>query len=400
MKFKLVLFLLLLITLITSANADVIGQLIPLKGKPVIHGTPEIKVVSPTDLNINDIISTGNGVKAKIILKDKTLLLLKENTRLKIHKNFIKIKHGFTTLRYFKTGKKYKVFTPTSIMSIYGTTFTVSVSLDGNSVVSLIEGIIKVTALYGNKKNHILNPGEFVKSSKSGLSDIFKIESVLKGKLIKDDTTIKKPEEIQNEEEEILENLEMNGKFRCFIKIMKSKLPMTSFPWMIKINGYNRFNGMQLAYVGEKKVFINKLEPGSYDFTVLTSGSEYTFPYEINAETSGSTINLSIKRIFIKFSLGDSKKYLSNEELSKTIRIFITSGDKRNQIFFKFQKHENKSPGYQVGIRERNEIGISIPAEIELPLLVELYYDGDTVTSTKHIKIRPVDNQIFYEVKF
>ncbi len=64
LKFKSILFLILLLTMITSAHADVIGQIIPLVGSPVIHGKPDIRVTAPTDINFNDTISIGRGVNA------------------------------------------------------------------------------------------------------------------------------------------------------------------------------------------------------------------------------------------------------------------------------------------------------------------------------------------------
>ncbi|MCK5683625.1 FecR domain-containing protein [bacterium] len=399
MNIKIILLLLLFINIITFSHANVIGKLIPLEGFSVIHGTPEIQVTKPTDLNTNDRISTGKGVTAKIILTNGTSIKLKENTELAIHKSFIKVKRGNSTFTFHKSGKKFKIFTPTVLLAVYGTEFIVEVSPAGDSVISLLKGKVEVTALSGNKNSSFLKPGESINGTKTGLSEVFKTKLVLNNRPDESKSIPVLDEESEEIEEE---NLEMNGNLRCFIKVSKNNptMDVTSYPWLLKVNGYNKFNGKQLSYSGQQKAFINKLEPGYYDFSLIISGSEYTFPYDINPKTSGSTIKLFIERFLIKFSVGDMEKYLTNDELSKFIRIFVSNGDIRNQIYFKFQNTENKSSGYQVSIRECNQIGIGFPVEKEMPSLIELFYTGDAVTSRKHIKIIPIKNKYLYDVKF
>ncbi|MCK5685241.1 FecR domain-containing protein, partial [bacterium] len=334
MNLKSILLLLLFITFCTFAHADVIGKIIPLTGIPVIHSTPVIQVVSPSNINLKDRISTGKGITAKAVLNNGSTIVLKENTEMTFHKTFIKVKHGKSSFTMHKTGNKFKIYTPAVVIGIYGTDFEVDVLPSGDSEISLQTGKIKVTSIWGNKDSKFLKPGESIKGTKSGLSKIFKTELVLNTGIQSVNFTTEQSEIVP--EEEIFDNLELSGDLCCYIRIFQNnrKRSLIENTWIIKVNGYDKYNGQQLSFSGGQKAFIKNLEPGYYDFTIILNGIEYTFPYELNRENSESIIKLLFENFRFKIYIGNMLKNLQYPEILKHLKIYVTAGGIKNQLYF------------------------------------------------------------------
>ncbi|MCK5684548.1 FecR domain-containing protein [bacterium] len=401
MKFKLSILLLIIIIICNPACSEEIGNIFPVTGNPVIHSVPEIIVTGTTLVNLKDRISTGKGTSAKIVFNDGSIITMKENTEISLHRSFIKIKRGNSIFKMHKLGKKFKIYSPSLVVGIYGTEFILDVSTSGDTMVSLQTGKIKVSAIYGNKKSCFLNPGQSVIGTKKGLLEVYKTKLVLNIGTKDSSITSEQFEEIETGDEE-LENMESTGDLFFYDMIFRNTetKDRIDLSWCLKVNGYNELNGKKLESLSGEKVVINKLEPGYYDLTLIISGLEHTFPFELNSENSGSTLKLFLHRDIYKLYIGDMLIRIQTEEIEKHVKVFATSNGHRNRIYFKANDPKNEFTGFHVDVYQGYKLYFYSLVEAEQPSLMEFYYDGKVETGKKYIKLVPIKYAADHKIKF
>ncbi len=138
-----------------------------LKGDVSIQRNEEIKPLNVNDsLLMSDIIITGANSTIDIIIKNRGIVRLGDNTKIQIQtltSENIEINQDsgtiITHLKKLKQSENYTIITPTSIAAVRGTSFITKVMKDNSTNYALIEGKIEIK---NDKGNSIVldQPGE------------------------------------------------------------------------------------------------------------------------------------------------------------------------------------------------------------------------------------------------
>jgi hypothetical protein len=145
----------------------------------IIRRSRKIPIKMGTKLRTGDIIKTGKNGIVEIVYKDRSKIIIREKSTVKIGNSAIKNSNntalllGNITAKFSKLQKKRKVYTPTSVASIRGTEFNVKVSKNGDSRIDLSEGKLTVNNTMGTvnikqNENTATNVGEAPDKNVSG----------------------------------------------------------------------------------------------------------------------------------------------------------------------------------------------------------------------------------------
>ncbi len=146
-----------------------LGKVIPLKGIPFIKAEHNIEITGPTDIKVNDVLITGDNVLAKVHFLDGSFFKIQSNAKITFKSTSIHIKRGNVFLKLIKRGKKFKVYTPTATIGVYGTSFAIMMDDIASTVVALYTGKVQVGGVTGSKKSTILNAGQMTKVGMNGI---------------------------------------------------------------------------------------------------------------------------------------------------------------------------------------------------------------------------------------
>ncbi|MFC1746094.1 FecR domain-containing protein [Candidatus Riflebacteria bacterium] len=117
-------------------------------------------ILTATAIKIGDTIETVKDSKARIKYSDGTTFKVKPLTRIKLVPGGLNLKYGNIWFKVFKSGKFFKIQTPTMVVGIKGTAFDISASEGGeSSVVKVYEGMVSVTPEYDKSKVTIVKSG-------------------------------------------------------------------------------------------------------------------------------------------------------------------------------------------------------------------------------------------------
>ncbi len=152
------------------------------------------KGVSGSEIVKGDVISTGSksivviqfSQSAVVTLKSDTVLKIDEAVSIALNGNEndrvgLAVDKGTAFNKVVKKGTEYSVSTSTMVAAVRGTVFQVSED-KGTTRVDLAEGVLGVTQLTGAGKGKevILQAGEYIISTKDGLSDPAAINDMTK----------------------------------------------------------------------------------------------------------------------------------------------------------------------------------------------------------------------------
>jgi hypothetical protein len=101
-------------------------------------------------------LQTNNSGQALVNYYKEAKIILKEKTIAKLYMNSIFIKKGSSWMKFVKRHSSFKIKTPSAVLGIRGTEFSVKVDEMGNTTVKLVEGEISVKT---DKDEKILTAG-------------------------------------------------------------------------------------------------------------------------------------------------------------------------------------------------------------------------------------------------
>lgn len=148
---------------------EVIARVQFIKGEVFLQRNDEVKPLNVNDsLVMNDIIITKDNSLVDIIIKNKGIVRLAENTKIHIQtltNESIELHQDsgtvITHLKRLKQTENYTIITPTSIAAVRGTSFITKVLQDKSTNYALIEGKIEIKNDKG--KSIVMDqPGELV----------------------------------------------------------------------------------------------------------------------------------------------------------------------------------------------------------------------------------------------
>lgn len=387
---KKILSIVVIYVICSSIHAEGIGKITPLTGTPKIFRNVEIMVTQAEDIFVKDRISTGPGESGQVTMNDGSVIRMLENTEITFFNSFLKIKTGKSMFSMKKTSKGYRIFTPLLLVGIYGTELSVSVSTDGTTEVVLLEGSVKVDALKGKKGSCFLKPGEMVKCSPEGLGKVLPAARI-EGNSFQDSPDVKN-----------MTNLTTTGNLGCHISLSirnTGGIPVGN-SWKLNINGYSRLNSQELVFRGPDKAFLKNLEAGAYDMIVSVNGIEHSFSCEVRADEPAPAVNLEFKGIRFELKIPDIPASVISEEILKSVRIFVTSNQRRSQLKLAGEGFEETDPGYEVRLTKGKFIYIYFHDDPEIPEKIEFFYDGTAKTERKTITICPKPGDMALDVSF
>ncbi len=412
---KCTLFLLFYILVISPVfcSGDAIAKIIPEKGVCIILGKPDIEVLKPTDIMNNTRVKTGDGVKAKVIYNDGTEIKISGNSEIKFKKNMIRMKKGNSKYSFKKQGKQFKVITPTMLMGVFGTTFSVSVPETSRSSVSLLEGSIEAKALFGNKKSVMLKPGQMVNADKNGLSNVSLISKKIMqygGGIDKSGAdssgTSDEGDEFEVAEEIEDQDLEMCGDITYFIYPIpdSSVFNEVYLPFRLLIDGYATLNGKKIMSSKTGKLMVKGLESGSYEFTILISGTSYSFFADISKDNSGFCKKIKYHRMKINMFIENTQGNGKYKEVMNNMDIHFTCNGIRNKVQVAGYENLEEIGENAVHIYRakdgKDAINLCFPSELTDTAILEFNYHGELPLKTKKIKLIVDSSTDEYDVRF
>jgi hypothetical protein len=130
----------------------VIAKVQFIKGNSVIKRNGEEKSIQVNDsLQIKDVIITKENSSVDIILKNKGIIRIGENTQIELQtlsEENIQINQNsgtvITHLKKLKENEGYSIITPTSVAAVRGTSFITNVNEQKNTNIALISGKIEI----------------------------------------------------------------------------------------------------------------------------------------------------------------------------------------------------------------------------------------------------------------
>jgi hypothetical protein len=184
-------------------------------------GTKIGKVAIGTNVQQNDIITTGKKSVLTLAYKDGSEVKISENSSIKIGKMLkdtdvapVVVVSGIVTTKFLKLAKgsdiRRNVYTPTTVCAVRGTEFTVAVADGGDSRVELTEGSLDVHNPYGGQQ---INEGQKVKTSVAGdpTEDSGFSGTVAEWKKINDESLNSEPEGKENAYKTYLNDLSVRS---------------------------------------------------------------------------------------------------------------------------------------------------------------------------------------------
>ena len=126
--------------------------------EPILSGF-ETTPPAPSSLKEGDLFSTSDEGFGEINYPDGTYFKFKGKTQGQIVSSGLRIKKGDLWLSFRKQNKVFKIETPTNILGVRGTQFSLKV-MDNVLVVGLTEGMLEVSPKINGAKPFILTGGQ------------------------------------------------------------------------------------------------------------------------------------------------------------------------------------------------------------------------------------------------
>jgi len=112
-----------------------------------------------------DILETLNESKAELVYADGTTMRMKPLTKIQVQPTSLKVFKGQSWFKFTKRGTEFVIETPSLVAGIRGTTFDITVTSKGKSIVSVMEGLVAVRGAQGEE---VLVPEICATSCESG----------------------------------------------------------------------------------------------------------------------------------------------------------------------------------------------------------------------------------------
>lgn len=167
--------------------AKVIGAVMILRGgAELLHNAKIQQLKTGSQISEGDQIETKASTYVKVVMKDRNVLVITENTKLAINEykttkdsKKVQMEIAFGSARHFLEQKyknkdeKYEVRTATTVAGVRGTDFLTEYNVEtGDSVLCALEGKVSLDILKNGKaeqKPVIVDAGHFVRFKKSDL---------------------------------------------------------------------------------------------------------------------------------------------------------------------------------------------------------------------------------------
>ena len=198
----------------------------------------------------------------------------------------------------------------------------------------------------------------------------------------------------------------MQGNLACYIYPIpdSNKFNDIYLPFRLLIDGCDTINGKKLMSSQNGKLMVTNLESGNYEFTLLMSGTSYSFPVELTKDNSGFCKKLNYHRMrldmYIAKSMGNGKV----KEIFNNLEIFMIYGGIRQKVTIAGYNDLREIGENAVHLYRSKEgkdsINMCYPTEQSDTALIEFIYSGDLPVKNKKIKL-PVDSSTdVYTVRF
>ena len=294
-------FVFLLFLLTINVNANNIGTVKSLEGNPVIirKGLSIVKKEIP--VFVGDTLKTIEKQKASVKLNERAEFKVAPSTIVKFKKNFVFIKRGKTVFHVFKQTKKFRVYTHSATIGVYGTRFSVDVDDSGNTEVELFNGSVTVTALKGKKEVVQMKPGQKIKVSKIG---VLKFQTAAKKKTDSENVNIE--DDYLTEPESL--DLETSGNLLYSVFPVRGEIdkPLKT-AYRLLINGCESLNGMELLSTSGSPIRLSALDKESYEMTLIINGVPYNWNADLTNISNGIMKKIKYKRFRIVVNIGNLK---------------------------------------------------------------------------------------------
>ncbi|HEC76512.1 MAG TPA: hypothetical protein ENI33_04560 [Thermoplasmatales archaeon] len=211
------------------------------------HGEKEwVPAKNGTILYQSDSVKTGNNTSAAIVLFKSSIIRLDSNTEISLQEILqqagetnVKIKQDmgrtWNTILNISGIDNYDVQTPTTIVSIRGTSFEVNVSEEGETEVGVSYGTVKVSSIVNGSIIHTIEVNE----NESVIIDPDAIEEPLHTEPFeRDDWAL----ENEQKDEDFMENVkeELYKRIEPYIPELKERYGVTDEELEVLLDGYVR----------------------------------------------------------------------------------------------------------------------------------------------------------------
>ncbi len=387
----------LMIVLSIPSFASSIGVVTQLEGNPGIV-RKGIKInEKEMPIYVGDTFKTENGQKAMVKLDGRALFTVAPSTIVKFKKKFVFIKRGNTVFQVFKQTKKFRVYTPSVTIGVYGTRFSVAVDDHGTTDVELFDGSVKVTAIKGKKEVVRMVPGQKVKVTNKGVLKMMfaKKNEAATEKIITNNTEV---------EEVLSEELETSGSIRYSVMPARngSKPPRPmKIPFRILVNNCMFLNGKELLSFYGNSLQISGLEEETYGMTVMINGIPYKWDIDFSSQDEKRQKIIEYRRFRIIVSIGDLRGLKAQRELVKLKgKVFYEDQCVELPVVYDLSKKTTDKIMIYEATFEGGALLFYYPVEYDTFPLLELEYTGDADVETKIIKLQIVSNRGSYSIKF
>ena len=144
------------------ANLNVIDDTVSLKSS----GSKKFNVVKGKQPLIEgQLVQTNKSGKALVEYEDGSVFKLANNTLISFKSKIIEMKRGTANYRFVKQKGKFMVVLPNAIMSILGTSFSISLDKKRGSLIKMTEGRVKITS---KKESKIIVSGQIIRVKQDG----------------------------------------------------------------------------------------------------------------------------------------------------------------------------------------------------------------------------------------
>jgi hypothetical protein len=161
-----------------SAGGGVAGSVSAVISEVTRNGKP---VKAKEEVQWNDVLKSNGSGRARVALKDGSILSLGSNSELKVvqhdpatQQTVVELTYGKLRSRVValtKPGSKFEVRTPTAVAGVIGTDFVVIVNPDGTMSLIVISGTVTIVGIGPLAGQTVtVNGGQMVNISNTGIS--------------------------------------------------------------------------------------------------------------------------------------------------------------------------------------------------------------------------------------
>ncbi len=136
--------------------------------------TTWIKGTDGMTVSINDKVKTEDNTRVELWFTDGSFFKIKSNTILTMMNGGIQLQVGECWFNLQKQANTFQIVTPTGILGVLGTEFTVAVEPSGDSYINLLRG--RVSVKDKNEKVIVLEAGQAVAIATTGIKEVKAID--------------------------------------------------------------------------------------------------------------------------------------------------------------------------------------------------------------------------------